>query len=42
MDDDDPNINWNDKGNVTDWFTFDFTLAELQSLRVRQVRQAGD
>ena len=36
MDDDDPNVDWNDKGNVTDWFSFDFDLAELQTLRKRQ------
>ena len=37
MDDDDPLVDWNDKGDVTDWFTFDFDLAELKSLRKRQV-----
>ena len=37
MDDDDPLIDWNDKGNVTDWFSFDFSLEELRSLRVKQV-----
>ena len=26
MDDDDPLVDWNDKGDVTDWFSFDFTL----------------
>ena len=31
--DDDPNMDWNDKGNITDWFTFDFTLAEIMELR---------
>lgn len=36
MDDDDPNVDWNDKGDVTDWFSFDFDLAELQTLRKRQ------
>ena len=36
MDDDDPDIDWNDKGDVTDWFSFDFDLAELQTLRKRQ------
>ena len=30
--DDDPTMNWNDNGNITDWFTFDFTLNELQQL----------
>ena len=37
MDDDDPNVDWNDKGNITDWFSFDFSLEELRSLRVKQV-----
>ena len=36
MDDDDENVNWNDKGNITDWFSFDFTLAELKTLKKRQ------
>ena len=31
--DDDPAMNWNAKGKKTDWFTFDFTLAELKVLR---------
>ena len=31
-------MDWNDKGNITDWFSFDFTLEELRSLRVRQVK----
>ena len=30
MDDDDPEWNWNDHGNITDFFTYDFTLEELQ------------
>ena len=37
MDDDDPAMDWNDKGNITDWFSFDFSLEELRSLRVKQV-----
>lgn len=37
MDDDDKNINWNDKGNVTDYFIFDFTVDELKTLRRFQV-----
>ena len=37
MDDDDPMVDWNDKGNITDWFSFDFSLEELRSLRVKQV-----
>ena len=36
MDDDDDNIDWNDKGDVTDWFSFNFTLAELKTLKKRQ------
>ena len=36
MDDDDPLMDWNDKGEITDWFTFDFTLEELMGLRVKQ------
>ena len=31
--DDDPNGNWNDKGNRTDWFIWDFTLEELKSMK---------
>ena len=31
--DDDPDINWNDKGNITDWFIWDFTLGELKEMR---------
>ena len=30
MDDDDPDWNWLDYGNVTDYFTYDFTLEELK------------
>jgi hypothetical protein len=26
QDDDDPDWDWNDKGNITDFFTIDFTL----------------
>jgi len=37
MDDDDPLINWNDKGNITDWFSFDFDLAELKTLKKKQL-----
>ena len=37
MDDDDPDADWNDKGNITDFFTIDFTLEELQTLRRKQV-----
>ena len=31
--DDDPDRNWNDKGNITDWFIWDFTLKELKSMK---------
>ena len=37
MDDDDETYNWNDKGNVTDYFTYDFTFEELLTLRRKQV-----
>ena len=36
MDDDDPEVDWNDKGDITDWFSFNFTLAELKTLKKRQ------
>jgi len=42
MDDDDPNFNWNDKGDITDWFSFDFDLAELQTLKKRQANNFRD
>jgi len=42
MDDDDPNFNWNDKGMVTDWFSFDFTLEELKTLKKRQANSFRD
>ena len=42
MDDDDPLVDWNDKGNVTDWFSFDFTLDELRTLRKQQVNRFRD
>ena len=43
MDDDDENFNWNDKGDVTDeWFSFDFTLAELKTLRKKQSNEFRD
>ena len=29
----DPDHNWNDKGNITDWFIWDFTLEELRAMR---------
>ena len=42
MDDDDDNIDWNDKGDVTDWFSFNFTLTELKSLRKKQANVERD
>jgi len=42
MDDDDPMVDWNDKGNITDWFSFDFSLEELRSLRVKQADEKRD
>lgn len=29
-------FDWNDKGNITSWFTFDMTLAELKTLKLKQ------
>jgi len=37
MDDEDKDENWNDVGEVEDFFTYDFTLEELLTLRRRQV-----
>ncbi len=37
MHDDDDEFLWSDKGNVTDYFTYDFTLEELLTLRRKQV-----
>jgi hypothetical protein len=37
MDDDDPDFDWSDKGNITDFFAIDFTLEELRTLRRKQV-----
>ena len=42
MDDDDLDFNWNDKGDITDWFSFDFTLEELKTLRKRQANDERD
>ncbi|XP_023330055.1 glycerophosphodiester phosphodiesterase GDPD5 [Eurytemora carolleeae] len=42
MDDDDDLINWNDKGNITDWFSFDFTLEELRTLKKYQSQNFRD
>ncbi len=38
MDDADPNIDWNDKGDVNDFFSIDFTLDEIKTLKRKQVR----
>ena len=37
MDDADPSINWNDKGNVTDIYAIDLTLEEIRTLSRKQV-----
>lgn len=42
MDDDDENFDWNDKGDITDWFSFDFDLAELKTLRKKQANDFRD
>ena len=42
IDDEDPNHDWNDKGNRTNWFIWDFTLKELQTMRRVQANQARD
>ena len=42
MDDDDPDFDWNDKGDITDWFSFDFTLEELKTLKKRQANAERD
>ena len=42
MDDDDPDVDWNDKGDITDWFSFDFTLAELKTLKKKQANNFRD
>ena len=43
MDDDDPDMNWNDKGDITDeWFSFDFRLDELKTLRKIQPNDFRD
>jgi glycerophosphoryl diester phosphodiesterase len=39
MDDADPDADWNDKGDVTDFFAVDFTLEEIRTLRRKQVRR---
>ena len=43
MDDDDPDFDWNDKGEIKDnFFTFDFELSELRTLKRRQVTEGRD
>ena len=43
MDDDDENFDWNDKGDITDeWFSFDFTLDELKTLKKIQPNEFRD
>ena len=42
IDDEDPNHDWNDKGNRTNWFIWDFTLKELQTMKRVQANQARD
>ena len=38
MDDGDPDVNWNDKGDVTDIYAVDLTLSEIRTLLRKQVR----
>ena len=38
MDDADPNIDWNDKGNVTEIYAIDLTLSEIRTLSRKQVK----
>ena len=33
INDEDPLHDWNDKGNKTDWFIWDFTLSELKTMK---------
>jgi len=43
FDDDDPNFNWNDKGMIKDhYFTVDFTLEELRTLKRKQTSPTRD
>ena len=42
VDDDDVNFNWNDKGDVKDFYVWDFTLKELLKLKRKQVRAYRD
>lgn len=42
MDDDDDHFNWNDKGDVTDYFSFDFTLEELRTVKKFQANDFRD
>jgi len=42
MNDDDDSFDWNDKGMINDWFSFDFDLAELQTLKKHQSNDFRD
>ena len=42
INDEDPNHDWNDKGNRTGWFIWDFTLEELQTMKRVQANKARD
>ena len=42
MDDHDPDFAWNDHGYHTDYFTYDFTLEELKTLRRKQFYEFRD
>ena len=42
INDEDPDHDWNDKGNKTDWFIWDFDLEELKTMKRRQVREFRD
>jgi hypothetical protein len=39
LNDDDDGFDWNDHGQISDFFTFDFTFEELTTLRRKQVRR---
>lgn len=42
MDDGDPDIDWNDKGNVTDIYAIDLTLGEIRTLLRKQANTKRD
>ena len=42
INDEDPNHDWNDKGNRTGWFIWDFTLEELKTMKRVQANKARD